>query len=168
MRLVPYLAVILSICVALVLFRARTGSGPLETDGGFVSTTDFRALIKALQETGTDGSRWVVLVPGTHGADGYTANLQFSIEANELGMDWVLLAESNRHLRYEFLAFCTSEGLSVRELQRDGVRYLRATGTQSWPEIGERLLLRMFEPDQTASMQLLIAGFEWRTTSAGH
>jgi hypothetical protein len=168
MRLVPYVAVILSICVALVLFRARTGSGPLEEDGGFVSTRDFPALIKSLQETGTDGSRWVVLVPGTHGADGYTANLQFSIEANELGMDWVLLAESNRHLRYEFLEFCKSEGLSVRELHSNGVRYVRATGTQAWPEIGERLLLRMFEPEQTASMQLLVAGFEWRTTPARH
>ena len=168
MRLAPYLAVILLTFAALVLFRARTGPGPLETDGGFVSTADFPALIKSLRETGTDGSRWAVLVPGTHGADGYTANLQFSIEANELGMDWVLRAESNRHLRYEFLEFCRSEGLSVRELHSNGVKYLRATGTRSWPEIGERLLLRMFEPDQTASMQLLVAGFEWRTTPARH
>jgi hypothetical protein len=106
------------------------------------------------------------MVPGTHGADGYAANLQFSIEANELGMDWVLAAESNRHLRYKFLAFCATEGLSVRELHRNGVKYLRATGTKAWPETGEKLLLRMFDPDQTSSMQLIIAGFEWRTTSA--
>jgi hypothetical protein len=162
MKVVPYFAVIL--IVALFLFRARMGSGPLETDGGFVSTTDFPALINALQETGTDGSFWVVLVPGTHGADGYAANLQFSIEANELGMDWVLLAESNRHLKYEFLAFCANEGLSVRELQSNGVKYVRATGAKAWPGIGEKLLLRMFGSDRTASMQLIVTGFEWRTT----
>lgn len=163
MKLVAYLATIL-ICVALFLVLARLGSGPLETDGGFVSTKDFPALIRALQQTGTQDSSWVVRVPGTHGADGYAANLQFSIEANELGMDWVLLAESNRHLRDEFLAFCANEGLSVREVQRNGVKYVRATGAKTWPEIGERLLLQMFGPDRTASMQLIITGFEWRTS----
>jgi hypothetical protein len=160
---VAYLAVIL-FCIALFLFRARVGSGPLETDGGFVSTKDFPALIRALQETGKEDSFWVVLVPGTHGADGYAANLQFSIEANELGMDWVLLAESNRHLRDEFLAFCANEGLSVRELQSNGVKYVRATGANTWPEIGEKLLMQMFGPNRTTSMQLIITGFEWRTT----
>lgn len=161
MKVVPYLASIL-ICGAV--FLSRMGSGPPEKDAGFVSTTDIPALIRALRETGTDDSFWVVRVPGTHGADGYAANLQFSIKANELGMDWVLLAESNRHLRHEFLAFCANEGLSVRELQRNGVKYVRATGAEAWPEIGEKLLLQMFGPNRTASMQLIISGFEWRTT----
>lgn len=162
MKLVGYLTVIL-ICAALLLVRARVGSGPLETDGGFVSTRDFPALITALQETGKEDSFWVVRVPGTHGADGYAANLRFSIQANELGMDWDLRAESNRHLKDEFLAFCANEGLSVRELQSNGVKYVRATGARTWPQVGEKLLLQMFGADRSASMHLVIAGFEWRT-----
>jgi len=162
MKLGAYFAVVILICVVLFLVRAGVGSGPLVTDGGFVSTKDFPALIRALEDTGTENSFWAVLVPGTHGADGYAANLQFSIEANELGMDWVLLAESNRHLREEFLTFCANEGLSVQALKRNGVKYVRATGAKTWPEIGEKLLLQLFGPDRTASMQLVIAGFEWR------
>jgi hypothetical protein len=163
MRLVSYLAVVL-ICVVLLLVRAGVGTGPHERDGGFVSTADFPALIRALRETGTEESFWLVRIPGTHGADGYAANLRFSIEANEVGMDWLLLAETNRHLRDEFVAFCGNEGLAVRAAQRNGVNYVRATGANTWPEIGEKLLLQLFGADRTASMQLVVGGFEWRAT----
>jgi hypothetical protein len=133
-----------------------------KTDGGFVRTGDFPALIAALKASGKNGSFWVVLIPGTESTDGSAANLQFSIEDNELGMDWVLIAQSNLELKHRFLALASVEGLKPREVERNGVKYIRVTGDRDWSNIGKTILEQMFKQDQLTKMQLIITGFQWK------
>jgi len=134
-----------------------------ETDGGFVGTGDFPALIAALKASGKNGSFWVVLIPGTEKTDGSPANLQFSIEDNHLGMDWVLIARSNLDLKDRFLALASVEGLEPKEIKRNGVKYIRVTGDRDWSNIGKRILEQMFKQDQLTGMQLIITGFQWKS-----
>lgn len=133
-----------------------------ETDGEFVGSGDFPALIAALKASGRNGSFWVVLVPGTEKEDGFAANLQFSIEDNELGMDWVLMAKSNVGLKERFRALASLEGLKLRDVEQNGVKYIRATGDKDWPNIGKKILEQMFKQDQLTKMQLIFTGFQWK------
>ena len=145
-------------CLALFLYLRRRGS----TGGGFVTTRDFPGLCNALQQSGSEGSFWVVLVPATAGADGCGANLQYSIEDGVLGADWVLLAERNVEDKDQFLAALQRAGARVTEKERNGVRYLRATGAPDLALAGEDLLHRVYAVNADDDLQLIMTGFEWR------
>ena len=164
MKALAIAVLVLAVFAAFFLIQRRAVPDRLETDGGFVGTQDFPALFAALKATGKEGAFWVVLVPGTAKGDGYAANLQFSIEDNELGMDWVLIAQSNLELKENFVRIATAENLKVREVERNGVKYLRATGGRDWPSIGKKFLVHTFGEHRTAKMQLIITDFTWRPT----
>ncbi len=155
-----FLILLLLVCVAVFLYLRGRGS----TDGGFVTTQDFRALCDALRRSGKEGSFWVALVPGTAGADGCGANLQYSIEDGVLGADWVLVAERNIEDKGEFLGALQRAGARVTEKERNGVRYLRATGAPDLAQAGEDLLHRFYAVTPHHDLQLIISGFDWRTT----
>ena len=132
------------------------------TDGGFVTVRDFPSLVSALQTSGSSGSFWVVLVPGTARADGYTANLQYSIEDGAVGLDWVLLAQQNIEDRERFMDYVRRAGASVQEKEANGVRYLRATGAANLIRVGQELLHGVYDVKPDDKLQLIITGFEWR------
>ena len=146
---------------AFVLVRRSAGLRRAKASRAFVGIQDFSALIAALQAGGQDGSFWAALVPGTEQGDGCAANLQFSIENGELGMDWVLVAQSNIALKERFMRIAAEEGLEPREVEMNGVKYVRATGARDWARIGGRLLSEMFGEARTAKMPLVVTGFKW-------
>ena len=145
-------------CLAVFQYLRRRGT----SGGGSVTTRDFPDLCNALQQSGREGSFWAVLVPATAGADGYGANLQYSIEDGVLGADWVLLAERNVEDKDQFLAALQRAGARVTEKERNGVRYLRATGAPDLALAGEDLLHRVYAVNADDDMQLIMTGFEWR------
>ena len=147
-------------CVAVFLYLRRRG----RTSGGFVTTRDFPRLCNALQRSGREGSFWVVLVPATAGRDGYAANLQYSIEGGVLGADWVLIAERNIEDKGQFLACLQGAGARVTEKERNGVRYLRATGAPDLAAAGRELLHRVYAVNAEHDLQLIVTGFDWRKT----
>ena len=147
-------------CVAVYLHLRRGGS----TKRRFVTTRDFPELCNALQQTGRDGSFWVVLIPRTARADGYAANLQYSIEDGVLGLDWVLIAERNVEDKEQFLASLQRAGARVTEKERNAVRYLRATGSPDLAAAGEELLQRVYDVHPDDQLQLIVTGFDARKT----
>lgn len=153
------LFIIALLALILYLRRALTAA----TCGGFVTTQDFPALTSALQASGSSGAFWVVLIPGTARADGYTANLQYSIEDGVFGMDWVLIAERNIEDKERFLEYVRGAGASVQEKTGNGVRYLRATGGFELVRVGQELLERVYGVKPGAKLQLIVAGFKWQT-----
>ena len=149
-------------CVAVFLYLRRGGS----TAAGFVTTRDFPALCNALQQSGREGSFWVVLVPGTARADGCAANLQYSIEDGVLGADWVLIAERNIEDKDHFLAGLQRAGARVTEKEGNAVRYLRATGAPDLAAAGQELLHRVYDVNLGDDLQLIVTGFEWRRNAS--
>ena len=154
------LVLLVLFCVAVFLYLRRRAS----TGGGFVTTRDFPGLCNALQRSGKAGSFWVVLVPATAGRDGYAANLQYSIEDGVLGADWVLVAERNIEDKDQFLACLQGAGARVTEKERNGVRYLRATGAPDLALAGQELLHRVYAVTADDDLQLIVTGFPWRKT----
>lgn len=152
------LLLLVAIAIALFVYLRRGGS----TQSGFVTTQDFPDLCNALQRAGKEGSFWVVLVPATGGGDGFAANLQYSIEDGVLGADWVLIAERNIEDKDQFLACLQGAGARVTEKERNGVRYLRATGARDVAAAGQELLHRVYAVNADDDLQLIVTGFEWR------
>jgi hypothetical protein len=163
MKIAVALLIALACVVAIWYFTRQVTS---DTDGGFVTTRDFPALVSALKETGGPGSFWVVLVPGTAKADGYTANLQYSIEDGVVGLDWVLIAERNLEDKQRFLDVAHSAGAKIEEKEGNGVRYLRATGTPDLTGLGREILQRLYAVKPDDNLQLIVTGFKWHKTSS--
>ena len=155
-----FLFLLIGIGVAMFLYLRRAGS----TRRRVVTTRDFPDLCNALQRSGREGSFWVVLVPATAGGDGYSANLQYSIEDGVLGADWVLIAERNIEDKDQFLACLQGAGARVTEKERNGVRYLRATGAPDLALAGQQLLHRVYAVNADDHLQLIVTGFRWRKT----
>jgi hypothetical protein len=150
---------LLLVCVAAAWFVFRLVTA--NTDGGFVTMQDFPALVSALQATGSKGSFWVVLVPGTARDDGYTANLQYSIEDNVVGMDWVLIAARNVEDRQRFLDVVHAAGTKTDEREGKSVRYLRATGARDLTTLGQEVLRQLYKVKPDNKLQLIISDFQW-------
>ena len=149
-------------CVAVYL-HLRRGR---RTGGRVAAARDFPDLCDALQRSGREGAFWVVLVPRTARADGYAANLQYSIEDGVPGMDWVLIAERNVEDKDQFLACLQRAGARVTEKERNAVRYLRATGLPDLAAAGQELLQRVYHVEPDDQLQLIVTGFDWRKTPA--
>ncbi|MDR2214144.1 MAG: hypothetical protein LBE21_11040, partial [Pseudomonadales bacterium] len=114
-----------------------------------------------LAKTGKNASFFAVLSPGVGRAGQHTASLQFSIENNSIGMDWVLLDEANISLEKEFIAFASQERLTLSRGEANKVKYLRARGGEDWAAIATRLLNHLFGSARTSRMALIVDGFEW-------
>ena len=121
----------------------------------------FPALVDRIATTGKNGAFWVVLVPNTARADGFTANFQISMEGERLGMDWVLLAQRNVEDRTKFEDFVRSQGLQVRELVGNDVHYLRVEGADRLADTSGALLRSMYGVTDETEMQLIITDFSW-------
>jgi hypothetical protein len=158
---VAVLLLLVCVAVAWFVFRRVTAN----TDRGFVRMQDFPALVSALRTTGTEGSFWVVLVSGTARDDGYTANLQYSIEDGVVGMDWVLIAARNVEDKQRFLDLVHAAGAKTYERQGNGVRYLRATAARDLSALGQEVLRQLYGVKSDDRLQLIITDFQWTKTS---
>jgi hypothetical protein len=154
------IVLLVGVCfLAVRFFSTRLKAG--DTDGGFVTTRDFAALYSALRSTGSNGSFWVVLIPGTARDDGYTANLQYSIEDGVAGLDWVLLAKRNSEDKEKFVAEARKAGAKVGEKEMNDVRYLRVTDAKDLVGLGQEVLVQLYGVKPTDRLQLIITDFQW-------
>lgn len=76
--------------LSMLLKRRKPGGRELSA-----TVDDTHDIAEALRHRGKNGDFVVFLVPGTEHHDGCSANLQYSVENDRPGLDWVLLAERN-------------------------------------------------------------------------
>jgi len=152
---------ILSIVLIFVFSKKNISQRASETDGGLVTLQDLPNLVDALKTSGKNGSFFVLLIPGTAEDDGYDANLQFSIDNNEVGIDWVLIAKSNIKMKDNFMEISTNAGLSCKSNSGNNVVFLRATGNKDLARIGQDIIHKMFPDKIESKMKLIITGMKW-------
>jgi hypothetical protein len=150
------------VLVALVLASRRRlqtfAPAPLPT----VTTEDIPAVLAALSSDGEDGD-FAVFLFGESGQPPATMdelNVQFSIESERMGIDWVLLAPLNLENQARFVAFLERNGRSVQKRQLNDVRSLRVEG-DGLAELLQQLLLTEFGVRADQVLQLVASGFEW-------
>jgi hypothetical protein len=157
---------LLAIAPIVVLVVAWARRFISNTDGGLVSVDEVPQLLSALTSTGKDGSFWVVLVPNTAREDGNFANLQFSIEGDRVGMDWVLLAKRNIEDQGAFTQFVAAAGATVQDITMNGVRYLRVSDGPDLAKLGQDFLQQVYHVAPEDKLQLIITDFAWTPKTA--
>ena len=122
-------------------------------------------MLAALSSEGHDGD-FAVFLFGENGQPPQrmdALNVQFSIEDERMGIDWVLLAPLNIENQTRFVAFLEGNARSVQQRQVNGVGSLRVEG-EGLAGLLRELLQTEFGvgPDQT--LELVASGFEWDAT----
>ena len=135
----------------LVLSRFRLRNGPT------ITLRDLPRAVAALTREGRDGDFLVVLF-GPTGEDGGRLNLQFSIEDDRLGIDWVLLSGANVADRARIVGFVQARGHVARELEMNGVRYLRVEDGDL-AGLAHAILSELYRVGPGAPLDLIVEGF---------
>jgi hypothetical protein len=127
-----------------------------------VTTEDIPAVLAALSSDGEDGDFAVFLFgeSGQPPAAMDALNVQFSVERERMGIDWVLLAQLNVDNQMRFVAFFESNGRSVQRRQLNDVRYLRVEG-DGLAELLQQFLLTEFGVRSDQTLELIVSGFAW-------
>jgi hypothetical protein len=152
------LGVALSAVVMVIRRQGGSGSAGMPT----VRLRDVSGVFAALSSTGKDGNFAVFLF----GADGQAPapmdalNVQFSIEAGRVGLDWVLLAPLNLDSQSRFVAFCERKARPLLRREANQVKYLRIEG-EHLADLLQEFLVAEFKVTADQNMNLIAEGFVW-------
>jgi hypothetical protein len=156
--------VVVAAFVALFLFTKR---GEVQTPSqvaseATVELSDIPRVYELLVETLADG-RFAVFLFGRNGeppAPVDALNIQFSIEGERPGLDWVLLAPENVSARERVAEFLENEGAIAEERRMNGVSYLRVEGGDL-ESLCRSVLVEVFGVTDEQQMILIAEGFTW-------
>jgi hypothetical protein len=87
-------------------------------------------------------------------------NVQFSIEAGRIGIDWVLLAPLNLESQSRFVAFFEGKARALLRREANRVKYLRVEGDHL-ADLLQEFLGTEFKVRSDQRMELIAEGFAW-------
>lgn len=118
-------AVVVATIGVAFLIKSRLNAQPMLPAERIVAVSSVPSEVAdfTTQDLG-DGS-FLVFLPDIAGADGLSAFSQVSMESGVLGVDPVFTAEANISSEASFRELAAAHELSVTELCRNGVEYLR-------------------------------------------
>ena len=123
-------------------------------------------LFRALKTTGMDESYAGTLVPPLSGRDPLEcAYVQFSIENDRVGFDWVLESEQNRDDRGRFTDLARTLGYRLEEREQNGVRYLRVE-EGDLPRLAASVLEQLYGLTDRDTLTLQVEGFSYENRDA--
>ncbi len=125
-----------------------------------VNLDEITDVYKKLSSEGANGS-FAVFMP-QHARDGETdvLNIQFSIESDKIGLDWVLISTINISEKEVFFAAAKSMNYDVQTLRMNDVEYFRVEGDRA-PDICKQLLANLYNFKHDQKLDLMVEGFEW-------
>lgn len=134
-----------------------------------VKATDIPEVVEQLRAKGGDASYAVLMFCTPYALEGEDPiiNLQYSVDGNVLGLDWVLLGARNIEDKERIAAFITRAGHAVTEQEVNGVRFLRVEEGDI-ADLGSRIVTEYYQIERTAEIDLLVDGFEYVQRSNGH
>jgi hypothetical protein len=160
MKTVIVIVVIVLAIAALFLFlRSRI------VDDIPIRVSQIPAVVAQLKATGHDASFVVFLfsAPGSPSQDdGQRVNLQFSIEKNRLGLDWVLLSDRNKADEARIAQFMTEQGFAVNKLRENGVSFLRVEDGDI-ADLGMKIATQFYRLNQSDQIDMIVESFDWNT-----
>jgi len=126
-----------------------------------IRTDDLPAVVEALRRSGGDAA-WAVFMFRTAIASAETAddclNLQYAIEGNVVGLEWVLLGPRNVADKAALTRFIRRRGHQVRTRDMNGVRYLRVENGDLC-RLGLEIIHDFYGVDHDYPIGLLVQGF---------
>jgi hypothetical protein len=90
--------------------------------------------------------------------DGY--NVQFSIEKNRIGFDWVLIAPANVRDKEKFSQFAGGQGYKIVECEMNDVKYLRVENGDL-PKLCVTVIRDLYSVSLDTDLYFNPDGFTW-------
>jgi hypothetical protein len=91
---------------------------------------------------------------------GDAVNLQYSVEPGKVGLDWVLLGQTNTADKDRLAAFAAQLGHPMSGREMNKVRYLRTEGV-GLDQLGTSIIVEFYGLTRTSQLELITEGFEW-------
>ena len=150
-----FIVVATVLVIALLLFFRRSGGSPTKS----VSVDEIAAIVSHLA-TLKDGSFAVFMFdsPLSPGRD--AVNLQYSVEQGAVGLDWVLLGQTNTADKEKVSAFAAQMGHPMTERVMNDVHYLRTEG-RDLDMLGSNIISRFYGVPREKKLDLITDGFDW-------
>ena len=151
-------AIVLVAGAVLVFLRSRV------VDNIPVQVGQIPAIVAQLKATGHDTSFVVFLFspPGTSPQDdSQSVNLQFSIDKNRLGLDWVLLSPRNKADEARIAQFMKDQGFAVNKRLENGVSFLRVEDGDI-VALGLKIVTQFYGLNRSDSIDMIVDGFDWK------
>ncbi len=128
-----------------------------------VQPNQIPAVIEQLRQKGNEAS-WVVFLFYTPNISTDTDDdcpaLQYSIQLNMLGLDWVLLAQRNIADKVRIAAFITGRGHTVTKMKMNDVYYLRVEDGDIYG-LGLSIVEAFYKMPRDADIGVLVSGFSF-------
>jgi len=125
-----------------------------------VTLDEITYVYKKLSKEGTNGSFAVFMPQIPREGETDVLNIQFSIESNKIGLDWVLISAVNLSEKEVLLAAVKSMNYEVQTLETNDVEYLRVEGNRI-PDICKQLIANLYGFKGDQRLDLIVEGFEW-------
>ncbi len=107
-----------------------------------------------------DGSFVVFMFDSPAASGGDVVNLQYSVERGAVGLDWVLLGQTNIADKERVAAFASRLGHPMTERVMNDVHYLRTEG-HGLDSLGASIIVELYRMPRDAELDLVTEGFEW-------
>jgi hypothetical protein len=149
------------IVVVLVFLRTVKRTAPA------VTWQDIPSVLATLAAQPAQGHFAVFLfdADGMPAPPGDSLNVQVSIDAGVMGIDWLLIAKPNVDTQSRFREFFGGKGLPVISRESNGVEYLRVEGERIG-ELVQEFLREEFGVTSDQRMDLIAEGFTWSSYSS--
>jgi len=128
-----------------------------------VTATDIPDIVAQLWATGKHSSFAVLMFspPSPRKLHDPVVNLQYAMQGQKVGLEWVLLGPRNCDDRNGLVEFITQSGHSVMEQEIDEVAYLRVEGSDI-ADLGMRIVTDFYHVEANATLGLLVSWFPYR------
>lgn len=148
---------VLILATFLFLFVATRAASEVQ-----IPVNRIPSAVAQLKATGKDKAFAVFLFRAPDSSpENDDVNLQFSMDHDRLGLDWVLLSKQNVADEEKIRSFMISRGFAANKLTENEVTYLRADDGDI-VGLGMQIATELYrlKPDDTITM--IVDGFEWQ------
>lgn len=147
----------------LLFYLLRRNAWKVRANQPNATLDDVAELHRLLAMSGKNGSFVVFLVedPKSKSFDGW--NIQLSAENGTIGLDWVLLTETNIRERERFVQLVQAAGHHVRALSMNDVNYLRVDDGNV-VALCTRILAELCNVQREQRLNIVVEGFPWTPT----
>jgi hypothetical protein len=124
-----------------------------------VSRKDIKTIYNQLKNSGTNQSYAIfAFFPNNEGKNKHV-EIQFGIENNRIGLDWVLLGKNKEKDKNKFIDIARTKGYEVKSFEENNVRYLRV---ENGDLVGlmEQVMVQLYNVSPNKKMELVASKFE--------
>lgn len=149
------IVIAVALVAAVAIFLATRRVVPTRS----ATVADIPGIIAKLA-TLKDGSFAVFMFDSPNSPGGDAVNLQYSVEGGSVGLDWVLLGNTNIADREKVAAFASKLSHPMSEKTMNKVHYLRAEGS-GLDALGTRIIVELYGISPRATLGLITEDFDW-------